>query len=146
MKSGGTGIGALFLALGAVLSSCSHRPPVSPSPSVGTGTIIWDTPKGVNKPVKAVILFPFNVDTLTSKQVAGLKETAQKANRAGKAITITGSADTVGSEGYNLALGRRRALAVHLALTVNGCLVPLSVASYGEMKGIAAFSRKVTVK
>ncbi len=137
----------LLLTVGAVLSSCSHRqPPVSPSPSVGTGTIIWDTPKGVSKPVKAVILFPFNVDTLTPKQVAGLKETALKANRAGKALTLTGSADTVGSEGYNMALSRRRALAVHLALTVNGCSVPLSVTSYGEVKGIPAFSRKVTVK
>ncbi len=135
----------LILALGAFLSSCSHRPPVAVIPPAA-GPIVWNVPKGVSKPVKASLFFKFNVDTLTSSQVAGLKETALKANHAGQALTLTGYADTVGSTAYNMALGRRRASAVSLALTVNGCLVPLSVASYGEVKGIPAFSRKVVVK
>ncbi len=146
MKSGGTGIGALILVLGAVLSSCSKHPPVAVLPAAAGPTIHWATPKPVLRPVKASLFFKFNVDTLTSSQVAGLKKTAQKANRAGQALTLTGYADTVGSTAYNMALGRRRASAVSLALTINGCLVPLSVASYGEVKGIPAFSRKVTVK
>ncbi len=128
--------------------ACAHHPaPQSPAAIPKDTTIaVWHSSPAPAPTVDALFLFPLNVDTLTAKQAAGLKLLASKANAAGKPLTITGYADTTGSEAYNLALGRRRAVAVHASLALSGCIVPLSVASYGELSGYPVWSRKVTVK
>lgn len=136
----------ILALLVAVLTGCSHKPPVvALSPATGT-PIQWAKPSQGVKPVASAVFFKFNVDTLTEAQLNTLKAVALKANQAGKTIVLTGYADTVGSTAYNMALGRRRANNVQLWLTLQGCSVPLSVASYGEVKGIPVFSRKVTIK
>ncbi len=136
----------LSLCLLLTLIGCAKGPSTAAtSPAVDT-IVEWATPQIVNRPVNSVILFPFNVDTLDGRQRHNLKAVAQKANRYGEALVLTGYADTVGSNAYNMALGLRRANNVALWLSLQGCLVPDSVASYGEVKGIPAWSRKVTVK
>ena len=138
------------LLLLVALIGCAKKPPtVAPSPTVGTppaeSVPNWGVKPSASS-VKVVFLFPFNVDTLDGKQRNNLKAVAQKANRYGKELTVTGYADTVGSNAYNMALGLRRANSARLWLTLQGCLVPISVASYGEVKGIPAWSRKVTIE
>ena len=123
----------LSLCLLVAIVGCAKRPPVS-APSTDTGTLIeWAKPEKVNPPVNSVILFPFNVDTLTKSQIQGLAKTAHKANLAGKGLEIVGFADTAGSDAYNLALGRRRALAVHLALIANVTTRAVSMWANGHL-------------
>lgn len=109
----------LSLTLLCILSACTKRPP--PPPAVLPGVEVGGTieirkpevrPVRVSKQPYENIYFAFDVDTLRPGQIRNLKTLAKWAQKYGKTIHVTGYADTVGTEDYNMALSLRRAEAV----------------------------------
>ncbi len=134
---------AAFMAVG-----CSHHPAPRDAAPAGVDTVkaVWAARAPSYKTVESLLLFGIDADTLTANQLHGLSLTAQKANRRGDPLVISGFADTSGSEAHNLALSQRRADVVYDALVRFGCTVPISVSAQGEVSDIPVWSRRVTIK
>lgn len=100
------------------------------------GKLIWSVTL-TNDDVR----FSFGNATIPKTAAATLDELSKKIKSYGKAVyvEIEGHTDNVGDEGYNMALGEKRASAVRNYLSKSGGipLHAMNVISYGESKPVA---------
>ncbi len=94
------------------------------------------------------IYFAFNADTLTENQIRFVVPKLAKfmGQNPGTRLSLSGYADTVGSDFYNTKLSLHRAMAVKTALVLAGA-PESSIDPYGlgELKGNPSVCRKVSI-
>ncbi|MFZ1581419.1 MAG: OmpA family protein, partial [Saprospiraceae bacterium] len=87
-----------------------------------------------------LIYFPFNsTQKLNNAEVESyLNDVAERVNKSGESISLTGHTDDVGSDASNILLGRKRADIVKSYLVAQGVSVSkINVDSKGESMPVA---------
>ena len=133
-------IGAL--AAIALLAACSHNPPANSNLNASNGGANMGSPSGVVPGsqedlvanVGDRVFYELNSSNLTDAGQATLdKQAAWLAKYPNVSVQIAGNCDDRGTEGFNLALGQRRANAAKDFLAAKGVSAGrLTTISYGK--------------
>lgn len=115
------------------LSVTAQRTDGSVSDSLGPG--------GRTVTLATDVLFGFGSATLTAQAASRLEEAAAAARTTGKAVTVIGYTDSIGSATSNLALSTRRAAVVRDALAPQLPGVAFTVRGRGEETPVAPNTR-----
>ncbi len=122
------------VAAASLLGACSYMPR-------------FDMPFGSDAPptpLTQTVLFDTGSAALKSEQVTALTEfTNQLQCKDGYNLVIEGHTDSVGAEGYNVALSEKRSMAVRDVLTSSGVAADkIAVAGFGETVPVAPNDEK----
>ena len=87
----------------------------------------------------STVYFDYDSSTLNSQAKNALRANLAWLNEQAKVtkLELEGHCDTMGSEAYNIGLGRRRASTVKDFLMAEGLKQPVSIVSYGEERPIS---------
>ncbi|TDE30744.1 OmpA family protein [Actinomadura sp. 6K520] len=89
--------------------------------------------------MSADVLFDFGKATLTDAAERRIADLAKRLRDVGGTVEVSGHTDSVGSDGYNLDLSKRRAEAVKAELlrALRGSSLRVEARGYGETKPVA---------
>jgi peptidoglycan-associated lipoprotein len=132
----------VFLAACASKPPATEAPPVAPSESTTTSTIVPGSAEDLRVNVGDTVHFDYNEFAIRPDATSTLqKQAAWLAKYPSVRVTIEGHCDERGTREYNLALGARRANAVKeylVSLGVSSARV--DTISYGKERPICAES------
>jgi peptidoglycan-associated lipoprotein len=136
----GSGIVALILVLGLVFVwACTAKTPVLPgTAAMGTAGAAAGAASMVGDYTFSNIYFDYDRSAIRPDAADVLKKHAAWLKKnAGYLVKVEGYCDERGTEGYNMALGKRRAAAAKAYLTKQGVDAKrISTVSYGEAKPV----------